>query len=185
MGAGAPADDRQPLLAGGAPAHHPTFPPPVEEAYGSYQHGQPPPPPQWRQGVSRRGEWTTGLLACCDDVPVCCLTYWAPCITFGLAADAIDGGRTTWPTAAALWYLLGALTQCACIYSCTYRTRLRHKFGLPEQPCGDACVHWLCMPCALCQEYRELKYRGHDPWHAAFDGGTHTVTYPPQQQRMA
>ncbi|CAL8990052.1 unnamed protein product [Prunus brigantina] len=44
-----------------------------------------------------------------------------------------------------------------------YRKRLRQNFGLPEEPCGDCCVHFFCEPCALCQEHAELKSRGFDP----------------------
>ncbi|KAF3789509.1 hypothetical protein EJ110_NYTH18148 [Nymphaea thermarum] len=49
------------------------------------------------------------------------------------------------------------------ILSCTYRTRLRERFNLPEDPFPDLLTHLLCEPCALCQEYRELRYRGLDP----------------------
>jgi hypothetical protein len=33
---------------------------------------------------------------------------------------------------------------------------------LVESPCWDCCVHFFCLRCALCQEYRELKNRGFD-----------------------
>ncbi|KAL4351996.1 hypothetical protein GQ457_06G039030 [Hibiscus cannabinus] len=46
---------------------------------------------------------------------------------------------------------------------CTYRTKLRSKFGLPEAPAPDWVTHFLCEWCALCQEYRELQHRGWDP----------------------
>jgi hypothetical protein len=52
---------------------------------------------------------------------------------------------------------------CACLYTCTYRTKLRALYSLPEDPCGDCCVHFWCTACALCQEYRELNNRGLDP----------------------
>ncbi|GJP34442.1 hypothetical protein CLOM_g18885 [Closterium sp. NIES-68] len=53
--------------------------------------------------------------------------------------------------------------MCGFAYSCGYRTRLRHKYDLPESPCGDCLTHLCCLPCALCQENRELKNRGWDP----------------------
>ena len=55
----------------------------------------------------------------------------------------------------------------ACIYTCTYRAKLRALYSLPPKPCGDCCVHHFCFFCALCQEYREPKNRGLDP-----EGGT-------------
>ena len=50
-----------------------------------------------------------------------------------------------------------------CLYSCSYRRKLRAAYGLPAKPCADGCVHCFCEPCALSQMYRELKNRGADP----------------------
>jgi hypothetical protein len=57
---------------------------------------------------------------------------------------------------------LASVTGMGCLYSCCYRSRLRGQYALKEKPCADCCVHWFCEPCALCQEYRELKNRGYD-----------------------
>eukprot|EP00798_Chlamydomonas_sp_ICE-L_P005505 gene5505-5532_t len=40
------------------------------------------------------------------------------------------------------------------------RSQLRNKYGLPPRPCSDELVHFFCNPCALCQEARELRFRG-------------------------
>jgi len=61
-----------------------------------------------------------------------------------------------------LYYLL-MLVGCNPCYSCFYRKKLRAKFNLEEDPCGDFLVHCFCEPCALCQEYKELKNKGLDP----------------------
>lgn len=61
-----------------------------------------------------------------------------------------------------LYMLLASTTGLGCLYSCTYRSKLRGQYGLKEKPCGDCCVHMFCEACALCQEYRELKNRGFD-----------------------
>ncbi|XP_033148519.1 cell number regulator 13-like [Brassica rapa] len=50
-----------------------------------------------------------------------------------------------------------------CVYSCTFRAKIRSKFGLPDAPAPDWITHCFCEYCALCQEYRELKNRGLDP----------------------
>ncbi|KAK3421485.1 hypothetical protein EUGRSUZ_G02128 [Eucalyptus grandis] len=60
----------------------------------------------------------------------------------------------------AIFTLISLLTLCTCLYSCTYRTRLRRGFRLKEDPCKDCSVHCCCMYCAPCQESRELKSRG-------------------------
>lgn len=61
-----------------------------------------------------------------------------------------------------IYYCLAHVGFASC-YSCTYRTKLRASFNLPEDPCADCLVHCCCLPCAVCQEYRELKNRGVDP----------------------
>ncbi|PON86477.1 PLAC8 motif-containing protein [Trema orientale] len=105
-------------------------------------------------------QWTTGLCGCFEDTSSCMTTCCCPFITFGRNAEIIDRGRTTCASAGLIFYLLNC---CAFMYSCTYRTKLRGLYSLPEEPCKDCCVHYFCVCCALCQEYRELKNRGLDP----------------------
>lgn len=60
-------------------------------------------------------------------------------------------------------YCLLMTVQFQWLYSCVYREKLRSKYGLPDEPCCDCCVHFCCEPCALCQEHAELESRGYDP----------------------
>lgn len=46
--------------------------------------------------------------------------------------------------------------------SSKYRGRIREKYNLLEEPLSDYATHCLLGPCALCQEYRELKYNNVD-----------------------
>ncbi|PWA93811.1 cell number regulator 10 [Artemisia annua] len=39
---------------------------------------------------------------------------------------------------------------------------MRHQYMLANEPCHDCIIHWCCEPCALCEEYRELRNRGFD-----------------------
>ncbi|KAK9114801.1 hypothetical protein Syun_021598 [Stephania yunnanensis] len=87
-------------------------------------------------GGGAPGEWTTSLCGCMDDPSNSC------------------------GSAGMIFCVLGCF---AYLYSCTYRTKLRGLYSLSEDPCGDCLVHWCCAPCAICQEYRELKNRGLDP----------------------
>ncbi|KAF3789507.1 PLANT CADMIUM RESISTANCE 6 protein [Nymphaea thermarum] len=99
------------------------------------------PYPQQRYGsapFSGTAAWTTGLFDCMDDPANACLT----------------GG---------LMYAALGWLGVPCILSCTYRTKLRAKYDLLESPAPDLITHFLCEPCALCQEYRELKNRGLHP----------------------
>ncbi|KAK1605675.1 hypothetical protein QYE76_029348 [Lolium multiflorum] len=124
--------------------------------------------------MSSAGAWSSGLLDCCDDAGLCCLTCFCPCVTFGRVAEIVSGGERSCGAAGAIYVLIAALTRCQWIYSCTYRARLRTQYALPDAPCCDCCVHLCCSPCALTQEYRELKARGFDPeagWEANADKG--------------
>ncbi|KAJ3702939.1 hypothetical protein LUZ61_006644 [Rhynchospora tenuis] len=113
--------------------------------------------------------WSTGLFDCFDDVDNCCMTCFCPCVTFGQIAEIIDHGSISCCASSGLYTGIMCLTGCHWMYSCFYRRKLRGQFFLEESPCGDCCVHCCCEPCALCQEYRELRLRGLDPyfgWHA-------------------
>ncbi|XP_038987620.1 cell number regulator 10-like [Phoenix dactylifera] len=129
--------------------------------------------------------WSTGLCDCMDDVGNCCLTFWCPCITFGRIAEIADRGTTSCGTAGALYVIIALLTGCQWIYSCSYRSKLRRQYNLPDSPCCDCCVHWCCDACALCQEYRELKNRGYDMtigWQMNMERRGQGTTQPPVMQ---
>ncbi|XP_058181296.1 cell number regulator 2-like [Rhododendron vialii] len=93
--------------------------------------------------------WSSGLYDCFDDVPNCCITYFCPCITFGRIAEIVNKGETS-------------CRKSGGIYASLSLCRSRRRYSLPETPYTDWCVHGFCEPCALCQEYRELKKQGFD-----------------------
>ncbi|KAI3733811.1 hypothetical protein L6452_13267 [Arctium lappa] len=169
--------------------HHHQPPPPPQAPPQSYHHHQPPPP--HATGVpahyvaphSVNTNWSSSLCACCSDVPNCCLTCWCPCITFGQIAEIVDKGNTSCGVHGGLYALIEALICCGCMYSCTYRTKIRSQYGLRETPCNDCLVHFCCELCALCQEYRELKHRGFDisiGWEGNMERQNHMPPMAPQ-----
>uniref|UniRef100_A0A7N0VEK9 Uncharacterized protein n=1 Tax=Kalanchoe fedtschenkoi TaxID=63787 RepID=A0A7N0VEK9_KALFE len=129
-----------------------------------------------RHGVPAHGHWTTSLCGCFEDCGNCCMTFCCPCVTFGRNAEIIDQGATTCCGGCCVFAIL-AEVGCACLYSCSYRSKLRQQYSLPDQPCGDCCVHFLCGPCALCQEHRELRNRGFDP-SAGWASHAHKMNAP-------
>ncbi|KAK9683229.1 hypothetical protein RND81_10G125200, partial [Saponaria officinalis] len=129
-------------------------------------------------------EFSTGLCDCFSDCSLCCLTCWCPCITFGRIAEIVDRGSSSCGVSGALYTLLMLFTACHCqwIYSCTYRSKLKALYGMPENCCGDCCAHLFCGPCALCQEYRELESRGYDlalGWHGNMERQNQGMVPPP------
>ena len=92
------------------------------------------------------------------------ITYYFPVMLLQLLYTlSIDVSNIFYAACASAGLIFYLLNCCAYMYSCTYRTKLRALYSLPEEPCKDCCVHYFCVCCALCQEYRELKNRGLDP----------------------
>ncbi|KAK1297876.1 Cell number regulator 1 [Acorus calamus] len=63
----------------------------------------------------------------------CFITCCCPCITFGQIAEIVDKGTSSCGTSGALYALIMALLGCQCIYSCSYRSKLRLA-GRKDEP---------------------------------------------------
>lgn len=126
---------------------------------------QPNPKPYPEQPIvaPQMGTWTTGLFSCHEDPTNCLVTAFCPCITFGQIAEIVDQGQTTCGTGALIYSTILLCCWIPCIYSCSYRTKLRAKYNLDGAPIIDTLIHCALEHCALCQEYRELANRGLDP----------------------
>lgn len=125
------------------------------------------------------GHWTTGLCGCFEDCSSCWCGMCCPCIVIGRYAEILDQGSTTCCTAGAVYFLIQLLTGCGFLYTCGYRARLRQKFGLPEEPCGDCMTDCCCPACSILQVYRELGNRNINP-KLGYDGVRHIYDQPPQ-----
>ncbi|RZC58265.1 hypothetical protein C5167_005564 [Papaver somniferum] len=142
---------------------------PFQKTPISFQN-QPRPQPQPQPLVP----WSTGLCGCFDDCSNCCLTCWCPCITFGQISEILDRGSSACGVNGALYTLIAILTGCSWVYSCMYRSKFRKTYNLEGNSCTDCLIHFCCEPCALCQEYRELKNKGFDVslgWHGNMERG--------------
>ncbi|XP_057951072.1 protein PLANT CADMIUM RESISTANCE 4-like [Malania oleifera] len=180
----------------------PAAPQPVQfGAAGGYAPvaGPPPPNPQGAaQGYPVQNEyqaqvvplplqtegWKTGLFDCMHDPTNALVTFCFPCVTFGQVAEIVDNGHTSCATSGLLYGLIAAFIGVPCIMSCTYRTKLRSKYGLMETPAPDWVTHFLCECCALCQEYRELQHRGMDPAIGWMGNQQQVAMMPPMNQAM-
>ncbi|XP_024397174.1 protein PLANT CADMIUM RESISTANCE 7 [Physcomitrium patens] len=123
--------------------------------------------------------WSTGLFDCCADVPMCCVTMFLPCFAFGWNVEALDESKDSCWTAAAMWWVLQHTIALGCLYSSSYRGKLRSKYNIPEEPVSDCVIHCLCWPCAFCQEHREIHYRSFGP-----ESWGQTLTVAPAQQQF-
>lgn len=139
-------------------------------------------------------QWSSGICACCDDMPSCCVGLICPCFLFGKNAEFLGSGTVTGScmTHLILWSLVNTvcclltegvllgLPGCfiAC-YACGYRRELRTRYNLQEAPCGDFVTHFFCHLCAVCQEYREIRERSGSSYSP--DLTLVEVTAPPVQ----
>ncbi len=102
--------------------------------------------------------FSTRIQSCSDDVGICCLTCWCPCITWGQIAEF----TLNMPS------YVGCLIYCCCsnLTCCAGmlgRAELRKKLAIGAVStaaagdcCVDCCVHCCAHSCALCQEMREI-----------------------------
>ncbi|KAL3830967.1 hypothetical protein ACJIZ3_019769 [Penstemon smallii] len=172
-----------------APPSAPPEPPPITVTATGIPVNQSAPPPILSAaklgGTHSPVPWSTGLCDCFDDVSICCLTCWCPCITFGRISEIIDRGSTSCGVSGALYSMILCVSGCSCLYSCFYRSKLRGQYFLEERPCTDCCVHCCCETCALCQEYRELQNKGLDlsiGWHGNVERQRRKAIVPPSTQ---
>ncbi|WZY95136.1 hypothetical protein YC2023_067465 [Brassica napus] len=128
-------------------------------------------------------QWTSGLCSCMEDGKIVCLTCFCPCVAFGRIANIADEGNHGCGECGIFYGLICCVVGLPCLFSCTYRTKIRRKFGLPESPASDCITHCFCESCALCQEYRELKNRGLDP-SIGWNEHMQRATSPPMGQYM-
>ncbi|PKI70173.1 hypothetical protein CRG98_009423 [Punica granatum] len=141
----------------------PVQPPPVtgtQTAATAPMYTERPPAPTFQPQLQpeSNGQWSVGLWDCFSDFERSC---------------GVNGG---------LYCLIGALTGCACIYSCFYRTKMRGQYKLQGSPVKDCFMHCCCEPCALTQEYRELQDRGFDVsigWQGNVERQSRGVSMPP------
>ncbi|XP_043700221.1 cell number regulator 10-like [Telopea speciosissima] len=142
--------------------------------------------------------WSSGLYDCDADADADvkrlirvahagCLTCWCPYITFGQISEIVDEGSSSCIANGAIYALIMVCTGgCPFCFSFCYRSKMRKKYKLEEEPCADCLVHCCCERCAICQEYRELQSRGFDMsigWHGNMEKKNRELAMPPVVQQ--
>eukprot|EP00899_Mesostigma_viride_P020822 jgi/Mesvir1/28741/Mv19709-RA.1 len=124
---------------------------------------------------------STSCIQVCDDGFFNCLVgFCCPCVVFGRNAEIVDGMPCA--VAAAIYVLLLHIFGANCLFTCKYRGKIRHKFGIPGSTGEDIILHCCCGPCARLQEARELKVHGMTQPNSLNSGA---VQVPPPAQTMA
>ncbi|XP_063684340.1 uncharacterized protein LOC134818632 [Bolinopsis microptera] len=103
-------------------------------------------------GVS--GPWSSPLFGCFDDIGICLIAWFVPCVTIGQNAegagvsDCLIGGLLS----------LVPLVNIFCLFK--IRGAIREKYNLEGSPVMDLVMILCCPLCTISQEARELKSHG-------------------------
>lgn len=97
--------------------------------------------------------WHTGICDCCNDCGSCCITYWVPCVQYGMNAEKLQ------KSCCLCGCIYCVLLPCACCTTWYQRNQVRSKYGIAGGPCSDCTTTFFCRSCALCQISRELDYQ--------------------------
>lgn len=120
-------------------------------------------------------DWHHGLCNCCADDPCLCFeTFCYPCETFTLVANRITDGQTSQDSACCKLAFHSLYCGCCC-YTCCMRRKVRQRFNIPGDCCGDYWTHVCCCCCAVLQEFHELRYQ---------ERQARTTEDPPSEQEM-
>lgn len=97
----------------------------------------------------RKGEWTHGLCGCFDNLSVCIVAYFCPCVTFGQTREKLAGKGCV------LYALLYLIPFVDCFLEAQQRQEIRRQRGIDGGCCGDLLLICCCPLCTLVQEEQE------------------------------
>ncbi|KAB5531882.1 hypothetical protein DKX38_018552 [Salix brachista] len=111
--------------------------------------------------------WTTGIFDCLEDPSNALITALFPCVTFGQIAEIVDNGQSTCATNGMMYGLVASCIGMPCLLSCGYRSKLRAKYGLIEDPAPDWLTH--CIFEWMAGKYIDAEYAAGSSWYGASD----------------
>ena len=101
-------------------------------------------------------EWGKGLFSCFDDIGLCLLSFFLPCITFGKTMEAM--GKSSCILGAVYFWI--PLLNLICWIQ--LRGAIRDKYNIDGGIVGDLFAICCCPPCALVQENQQVGATGGD-----------------------
>ncbi|XP_043940750.1 cornifelin-like [Protopterus annectens] len=87
-------------------------------------------------------QWSTGVVSCCADLPICVLGTFCPLILGCYAADRYGENPL-------LAVVPGGMTAM--------RTHMRLSYGIEGTLCNDALMVCCCHVCEVCRMAREVR----------------------------
>jgi len=100
--------------------------------------------------------WDTGICDCCDDVKVCCTSWFCHICNVAYQRSATEDRECTCGDCMFVWcYPHGAMVAT--------RGAIRAKYQIEGSCCGDWCTLTFCTVCAIAQQTRQLTGKGATP----------------------
>ncbi|CAF0809716.1 unnamed protein product [Adineta ricciae] len=106
----------------------------------------------------RQQAWKESVCDCFHDGQICCYGCWCCCCLYGENVAKLENNSRCFTHCCV--YTLLSMFGCCCLIHSAKRARLRQRYGLVEDACGDCFITCCCPACAICQEAREMKMRG-------------------------
>uniref|UniRef100_A0A1I8JS88 SMB domain-containing protein n=1 Tax=Macrostomum lignano TaxID=282301 RepID=A0A1I8JS88_9PLAT len=118
----------------------------------SHPGNQPGQPDGWSSGAHppQLREWNSGLLACCEDLGGCVVTFF--CGPYQLCCNLSQRMGEGCCTPICLGCAGSSMTLMA------YRVKLRARYNIKGSILNDCCATSFCASCVQCQLKRELDY---------------------------
>ncbi|CAM6038906.1 unnamed protein product [Sphagnum compactum] len=101
-------------------------------------------------------DWDRNLFACCFQPCLCIKVFCSPCDTFTLIATSVSDGEISQAQACNNLAFHALYGGCYC-YTCCIRRKVRKRFNIEGDACGDYCAHVYCCCCSIMQEWHELQ----------------------------
>mmetsp|Transcript_399 Transcript_399/g.695 ORF Transcript_399/g.695 Transcript_399/m.695 type:complete len:107 (+) Transcript_399:1355-1675(+) len=99
-------------------------------------------------------DWEEPLFGCLNDLGSCLVVGLVPCGAPVIQALAVKG--VTHDSILVPFALYVFLFSIGAAYN---RSQIRNYYNFKVEFITDCCTHCFCSPCAVCQEYREVKFR--------------------------
>ena len=97
----------------------------------------------------KTGAWTHGLCGCFDNLAVCIVAYFVPCVTFGHTHQRLYGDGC------GLYGCLFTIPFVNCFLEMKHRGEIRQRRAIDGGAFRDCCLVVWCTLCTLVQEEQE------------------------------
>lgn len=115
-----------------------------------------PPKPKIALPPPNSSLWNSGVFDCNQDCGSFILGSLLPCVQYGRNLDILKKKGMCKPTCA---YCCMLIVLKHCTLGARTRIVIRRRYGIVGDTTEDCLLHCCCVPCALSQEYREVKKR--------------------------